>query len=137
MRVNLGNAIAIDISEKWRDISSTVPGPAFATLGLENGVGVIQFSIAMFSSGELPKVEIEDILSISQEFAVRHGLNINPVRLDDARSECVGGVGYSSDETVGVWHLTDGKNILLVTYTSLKPKDQNTIEELSQAIQVV
>jgi hypothetical protein len=105
--------------DEWEDITDSLsdPNAPFTLARPARGVGALQFSPAVHRSGPVPSPSVEDLEALLARFAVRHGFG---EQIDIAHfSHTVYGVGASfrsGDDLVRVWYVSDGKNIMLITY---------------------
>ena len=111
----------VSAGEAWDDITASVEGgdSPFTIARSERGVGAIQFSPAIYRCGPIPVVTLQELRSMLAEFAERRGLGepFDSVPFSDS----VFGIGSSfrsDDDFVRAWYLSDGRNVMLVTYVS-------------------
>lgn len=118
--------ITDDLEDKW---PPTLAGPLVG--------GALQFSIARYKSGEVPNITIGDLRELLTKFCANlpHKFDEPVERVGSINS--VGCVANGEEELVAVWHLSNGRDYVMATYTSLSPADPGTEVELSQARQLV
>ena len=136
MRVQY-HGLQFDLPPEWTDITDDLPEGSPPTLARPSGLGVIQFSITSYRSGTDPEVTGEDLRQLITDFCSRRSLNAGQLEVTIRRIMTVGCVTTATDELVAVWYLSNGRDIVVLTYTALSSRDLDTAEELSQARQLV
>ena len=130
--------LTLNIPRQWRDITADLPSGSVSTLACESGIGVIQFSVAKYEQGTKPRVTPKDLNDLFDAFCKSHSITcIEPMILDMNNDLYVGGVSNSVQEVIAVWYLSNGLDLVLVTYTSLQPNDPLSKAELRDAIAIV
>lgn len=109
----------ITAGAEWEDITASLQerDPPITVARSKDGVGAIQFSPAIYRSGPVPSPKVEDLRSMLSEFAERRALGEGFDSVPFTGS--IFGIGlsfHSADDFVRAWYLSDGKNIMLVTY---------------------
>jgi hypothetical protein len=127
------HGLRFDLPVGWADITDDLPEGSPPTLARSSGLGVIQFSIARHRGGINPAITVDGLRRLIADFSSSHALNIGELDETLASIIIVGCVGIATDETVAAWYLTNGHDVILVTYTSSSPDARGTAEELSQA----
>jgi hypothetical protein len=126
-----------DLPDGWFDITDDLPDGTPFTLAREDGVGVIQFSVAAMASGADPAISESDLRVMCLDLMRHHGLGVDVALLPDARTMCVGGVAQAAELKMGAWFLSNGQDVGLVTYTSEAPKHPDTASEVEAALALV
>ncbi len=113
------NGFGIQAGDEWEDITASLeePDSPFTVARSERGVGAIQFSPAIYRSGPMPSVSPKDLAAMLSEFGERRRLRDPFDSLPFSGS--VFGIGSSfrsGDDFVRAWYLSDGANVMLVTY---------------------
>lgn len=126
--------------ENWVDITDSLHDDnAPCTVAKpEHGVGALQFSPALYRHGPVPSPSIVDLAAMITEFARSHEL-AEPFA-KSTFSEAVAGAGASyrvGDEFIRVWYLSDGKNIMLVTYVCDWDRRHQEAEEAEGVVRSV
>lgn len=129
--------LMIDLPADWLDITDDGDPNCPPTLARQDGVGVIQFSVAHYQGGAPPNITLVELTSMFAEFAAAHGLQgeIEPDR--GARSTVVGSCSRSRDEVLCAWYVSDGWSVATVTYNSQAVDDPATERELAIASEAV
>ena len=126
--------ITLRILEGWSDITADLPSDSPPTLARGTGVGVIQFSVVRYQSGTKPVINEDELKALLLGFCKTHSLvSIEPSVISISNGLGVGGVSITAEEVMAVWYLSDGADVALVTYTSLKPENPKTREEIAEA----
>lgn len=129
MRVNY-DGLVFEWPEGWFDVTAGLPPETPLTLGRPSGPGAIQFSITKYAGGQSPNITVDDLLSLFESFCVQTGLNVASIAVQDAPMSCVGTHSISSDGSfLAGWYLSNGDDVVFVTYISTLPDcDQTQIE---------
>lgn len=133
-------AFSIAVGEGWEDITATVNGEdvPFTVARSEHGVGAVQFSPAIYRGGRLPSVQLDDLRSMLTEFGEGRSLNGG---FDASQfSGDIFGIGSSfraADDFVRVWYISDGKNVMLVTYVCDWQQRLSELEECEKIVRSV
>jgi hypothetical protein len=98
----------------------------------EDGVGILQFSIAHFQSGREPSIDDSALSGLLQEFASSRNLGTpDGIKREEAGTrKIIRGDFIREDQVVAVWYVTDGWNVALVTYVSHEVHDPSLATEL-------
>lgn len=110
--------LSLGLPDGWVEITDDLPDGSPPTLARSDGVGAAQFSIALYASGKAPHVGQQDLRDLLQDFASQHAINIGAVIDVEAKCNCAYATGESEGHLLGVWYLSDGENIALVTYVA-------------------
>jgi hypothetical protein len=115
----IGNLLIVAPGE-WKDITDEVDEPAAPfTLAKDLGVGALQFSMAGYQSGKLPRLTLSALKALRHEFANRKGFSrpFDVVSIDGSIMAS-GGSYHVNEDLVRVWYCSNGRDVLLVTYVS-------------------
>jgi hypothetical protein len=130
--------LRFEIPEDWMDISADLAPGSPPTLAPRAGVGVLQVSIAEYQGGSRPYVKESDLNALFRRFCEMHSLTgIQPSTLPAGSRLGVGGISNTDRETIAIWYLSNGTDVVLVTYTSLEPQNPATVKELARATEIV
>jgi hypothetical protein len=110
---------AVETPTGWADITSTVAGDnPPRTLALKDGVGALQFSIAIYRDGPVPSPLLADLRQMVEEFGRKRGLGEPSNVVVEAGPPITAAASFSCGKYfVRVWQISDGQNFALVTYT--------------------
>ena len=112
-------AFSISVADGWEDITATLDD-ADAPLTVADpisGVGALQFSPAIYKGGRSPRVRPADLTAFLDEFASGHGLGAPFDRSSDSGAVAVEGASFrSGEDLIRAWYVSDGENVMLVTY---------------------
>jgi hypothetical protein len=91
--------------------------PALTVADPENGVGAMHFSAALYESGPPPDFSVDDLAAMLRDFAEVRNLG-EPLDFSAVFAEVFGAASsfHFDDEFIRVWYLSDGSNVILVTY---------------------
>jgi hypothetical protein len=112
-----GFSVAVDGG--WDDITSTLGNPMGPlTLGnAESGVGALQFSPAVYESGEAPSIGVDELDAMLRDFAINRGLTGPFDRWTSSTGAMVVSESFHCGSAfVRVWYISDGKSVILITY---------------------
>jgi hypothetical protein len=107
--------ISLDLPPDWLD---TTEQDQPLTVSKPNGVGALQFSVATYSRGSAPSVDVEALVSMLNGFATQHsaGPLSNQVR-DQFELLLVAASFPMDDHTMGrAWYVSDGSSVAMATY---------------------
>ena len=126
------------IPKEWLDITADLPEGSPPTLAKETGIGVIQFSVAKYQSGATPSITQKDLDGIFGKFcrdnSMRSVIAFPPMQ---GRVLRAGGTSSTRREFIAMWFLSDGRDVVMVTYTCLQAQDPIKEAELAQAAELV
>jgi hypothetical protein len=134
MRLNLiaGPGFQLEAPPDWENITDQVEPPDTPfTLGKKGGVGAFQFSVALYRAGPIPSPTGQDLLELV--FKLAGSLNLGqPLGVSVTENSFVmSAASYRGDHHfMRIWYFSDGKNIMLSTYTC-------DLEHLEQGLQEV
>lgn len=131
------HGLQFDLPSEWEDITDELENKWPPTLARTSGVGALQFSIARYESGKLPNITIGDLRWILADFCANLSLEFSEPVEKIGRINSVESVSDGEERLVAVWHISNGRDYAMVTYTSLSPEDPETGDELSQARRIV
>jgi hypothetical protein len=128
---------AVDLPPGWGDITGVVEADnPPATVARDDGVGALQFSVALYDSGPCPRGDVEELQELLDGFARSHGL-ASPT--DTARENSPRGLVAASfqpgDQFVRVWYVSESGSFAFVTYTC--DRSNLAASELREAEEIV
>ncbi len=127
--------LRIALREGWCDITDDLPEGTPPTLAkTDDGIGALQFSTARYRAGDRPTIGQDVLTDLLEEFADSRGLG-QPSNLA-ARVEkpiWVAGDFPSATEFIRVWYLSNGNDVVLITYVTEHPQSPRLAAELSDA----
>jgi hypothetical protein len=128
-------SFVMDIPDDWFDVTESLAEGTPPTLGREQGPGALQFSLARFKGGVEPEFDENKLLAMLREFVATNDLG-------DALSEASGavigemshatGTYVSGIDLTAVWYLSNGRDVMLVTYCA----DDALLEAAAELAQV-
>ncbi|UOV04006.1 hypothetical protein MUU75_12660 [Pseudoxanthomonas mexicana] len=115
MRFSCGQ-FSIELSSGWMD---TTEDPWPFTLSKADGVGALQFSVAVYRSGQAPVPTVDDLSGLLSEFATTHNLGDSSEDFQQVGQITFIGSSFrpDADTFIRAWYLSDGFSIAKVTYT--------------------
>ena len=102
----------------WCDITAEVEAadPPW-TLAKPEGVGALQFSIALYRGGVRPEPGGRDLLEMTLAFGRSRGCGVPSDVCQEAGPPVVASASFrTNDDFIRVWHVSDGANFAFVTY---------------------
>jgi hypothetical protein len=115
MRVDF-YGIGFDLPNGWTDVTDDLEEPAPPTLAKPDGVGVIQFTIAKYRSGEIPNATVDVLRSFLTEFCNQQGIDTELINVVPAHVACVGVASNLGERFLAAWYLSNGRDFAFVTY---------------------
>jgi hypothetical protein len=112
------DTFAVQVPEGWSDITDTVEADdPPSTLAHQDGLGALQFSVALYGSGPFPDPSPSVLQDMVEKFGYERGLGeplvvvaeLGPPRL------AAGSFTWGKD-FLRVWQVSDGRNFALVTF---------------------
>jgi hypothetical protein len=130
------DSFSVDAPRGWEDVTASLEAddPPF-TLARGDGVGALQFSIALCMKGPVPDPSTDDLLLMVSSFAEARGLGtprevaveLGPVRL-------AAGSFTWGDDFLRVWQVSDGRNFAFVTYTCESGQEGRDLGECERIV---
>ncbi|MGN6235434.1 hypothetical protein [Dyella sp.] len=115
MRFNCGQ-FSIELPSGWMD---TTEEPWPFTLSKPDGAGALQFSAAIYRSGQFPVPTTDELSGLLFEFAAAHDLG-NPSDIFQQSGKITlasSSFRPDADSFIRAWYLSDGYSIAKITYT--------------------
>lgn len=131
------SSFSFDIPDDWGDITPDDDPMHPFTIALDEGVGVIQFSLAEWKSGEFPTIADGQLRSMFEKYCEAQQLVTEASAFRKGRILGVGGRGSLEGDLVGAWYISDGANVALVTYLGGQPGTALTEAEFKVAERMV
>jgi hypothetical protein len=113
------DTFTVQAPDGWVDITSDVTSEdAPYTLAHMDGVGALQFSVALKKAGPAPNPTPAVLWEMVEEFARKRGLG-KPVAMTSEPGPVALAAGSFEwgEDFVRVWQISDGRNFAFVTYT--------------------
>jgi hypothetical protein len=113
------DTFAVQVPRGWVDVTESVEGddPPY-TVAHRQGVGALQFSVALYESGPIPNPTPAVLLGMVREFGRIRGLGEpSAVVTEPGPPRLAAGSFAWGDDFVRVWQVSDGRNFAFVTYT--------------------
>ena len=111
-------SLRITTPNYWFDVTQNVEefNPPF-TLARPDGAGVIQFSIAEYQSGSVPKITLDELSNLLADFAQQHKLGRGYGFASHENILLIAAASFDfGDRYFRIWYCSDGESIVLVTY---------------------
>lgn len=130
--------IKIKLKPGWIDISRENPeGPATFIRENSSSPGVLQLSMTKYKGGKIPNPSYSDLVKLSTQTGKEKKFG----KVTDTNSgDCVfGKYGFTTFSSKKIpfsriWHLSNGKDFILVTYICSAKPDPKEIEEACEIV---
>ena len=136
MRVIRFPSFRVIVPAGWADITDSieVDGRPF-TLAHPDGVGALQFSVALYQSGEFPHPSPQDLYAMVKEFGAARGLG-KPYRvvLESEGLRMAAGSFDWGDDYLRVWQVSDGRSFAFITYVCESGQEANESAECEEIV---
>ncbi|QDU27719.1 hypothetical protein ETAA8_28090 [Anatilimnocola aggregata] len=128
---------AVLAPDNWFDVTAEMDEEdSPSTLAPEEGLGVLQISLADFPAQGEPPAIIEVLRTMLKEFAKAHELGSpNNLLREESPRPLLAGNFIWGDDFLRVWYLTDSGKLAFVTYTC--ERGAAFASELSEVEQIV
>lgn len=132
MRFSCGS-FSLDLPREWQDTSEET-GPF--TLSKPEGVGALQFSVAIHHTGPKPNPDMGTLSTLLSEFAEAQSLGEPSQPFQQLGEIAMVGSSYHPDKDtlVRAWYLSDGANFAKATYVC---DSSNIGSELTESESIV
>jgi hypothetical protein len=113
------DGFAVRVPRGWADITDEVEAdnPPY-TLAHQDGVGALQFSVALYEDGPIPNPTPADLLDmLSQSGRDDWRSEPSAVVTESGPPRLAAGSFAGGDDFQRVWYVSDGRSIAFVTYT--------------------
>ena len=113
------DTFAIEVPHGWADITHAVEAEGTPyTIARADGVGALQFSVAIYKTGSVPNPTPAVLLEMIKDFGRKKGLGSPSTVIAELGSPILAAGSFSWDaDFLRVWQLSDGYNFAFVTYT--------------------
>jgi hypothetical protein len=118
MREVAFDSFAVQVPRGWADITGTVEADNTPyTLAHTDGVGALQFSVALYQSGRVPDPTPRVLRGMVEEFGRERGLGEPSAVVGELGPPMLaaGSFAWGAD-FLRVWQVSDGRNFAFVTY---------------------
>lgn len=123
----------VDVPDGWEDITESV-----WTLARPDGVGALQFSVALYSDGEPPNPSLEQLLEMVEDFAKTRGLGApQAVRVVSEPLLSAAASFRWGDDFVRVWYVSDRLNFALVTYVCEAGQEWKELSDCEEIVKTL
>ena len=112
------DGVTLEAEAGWVDVTENGE-PLTMTRG-EEGLGALQFSLAIYKGGEVPNPAPQDLLAMVRDFGVQRelGPGFDETCRDLGSIKLAAASHRSQGYFLRAWYVSDGANFALVTYTS-------------------
>jgi hypothetical protein len=109
----------VEVPHGWADITAEVEAddPPY-TLAHRDGVGALQFSVALYEAGPVPDPTPADLRRMVRDLGRARGLGQPSAVVAEAGPPALAAGSFAwGDDLLRVWQVPDGRNFALFTYT--------------------
>lgn len=131
------HGLRFDLPSGWADITDELPEGSAPTLARPSGCGALQFSIGTYRSGTHPNFTAQSLRALLADFCSRQSLDAGDFEETTARVTTVGCVARTTEEVVAAWYLTNGIDVVLVTYVARTPDCSDELEQAKQLVATI
>jgi hypothetical protein len=128
---------SVDLPFGWGDITAELDNDdPPATVARGDGVGALQFSIALYESGPRPTGDVKELQELLDGFAETHELTSRSNAIQESLPRGLVAASFQPNgDFLRVWYVGEGPNFAFVTYTC----ERSLIDarELAEAEQIV
>lgn len=122
----------------WVDVTDDLPDGSPYTLARGDGVGALQFSTARYRADARPEIRAEDLRDLLEEFAEARSLGEPNVSLSTSNTVQIAVSDFSvQGDFIRAWYVSNGSDIVLVTYVADSGEGAALANELSEAASIV
>jgi len=110
--------IGLKVPHGWEDTTQEIQSRQKPfTLTKRDGIGALQFTIALYRRGAKPDLSSSTLLSMVEEFGDRHTLGSPSDQVTEDEVLSLAAVSYrNAGEFIRVWYVSDGWNVATITY---------------------
>tara|TARA_R110000787_G_scaffold129264_7_gene241114 strand:+ start:55 stop:480 length:426 start_codon:yes stop_codon:yes gene_type:complete len=128
------NTFILSPPKSWINISDENPdGPTtFIRKEWDENPGVLQMSVAQYLSGKQTNPNHKDLIKLSQEFDSENEFDLMGTNSGQCQYGKYGYAEFKNEEFpfVSVWHISNQKNIVFLTYISTEKQTVSNIDEV-------
>jgi hypothetical protein len=123
----------------WEDITDSVEADdPPATLARGDGVGALQFSVALHAGGTIPDPTPADLLRMVTSFAEARGLAApQDVAVESAPLRLAAGSFTWGEDFLRVWQISDGRHFAFVTFTCESGQEGGELHDCERIVRSV
>jgi hypothetical protein len=123
----------------WEDYTDAVEDDdPPATLVRADGVGALQFSVALYADGPVPDPSPADLSGMVGSFAQARGLGApREAAAESAPLRLAAGSFTWGEDFLRVWKVSDGRNFALVTYTCELGHESRELGECERIVRTI
>ena len=132
--------LSILLLDDWQDVTDDLPTGSPFTLGKigNDAMGALQFSVAKYKRGALPSFTKEKLELMLIDFFHAQSLGEPHVLTSSSNNTILAKADFQSEAKYSrIWYVSDRRNIVLVTYTSLVVKSPQLKNEVDEADSIV
>ena len=113
------DTFAVQVPRGWADITDPVEAAnPPSTLAHREGVGALQFSVALYKSGPVPDPTPAVLCGMVEEFGRKRGLGEPAATVAEIGPPVLAAGSFAwGEDFLRVWQVSDGRNFAFVTYT--------------------
>jgi hypothetical protein len=132
-------SFTVQAPDGWQDITDSVEADdAPFTLARADGVGALQFSVALHTGGERPGPSPQQLLEMVEEFGQSRGLGVAGAVATQAGPPQLAAGSFESDgDRVRVWYVSDGLSFALVTFVCEAGREADELAECELIVRSV
>lgn len=133
------DSFAVDLPEGWADITDAIDSlTPPRTFGKGDGVGALQFSVALYRDGPLPLVTPMVLREMVEEFGRVRGFEGPSAAVTEPGPPLLAAGSFLwGDDFVRVWQVSDGCNFAFISYTSSHHESWREVADCEQIVRSI
>ncbi|CDX44605.1 conserved hypothetical protein [Mesorhizobium sp. SOD10] len=130
--------ITFDAPDGWQDITASLPDGSPPTISKASGASAIQFSIAKYRGGKRPNITLDHLKSFTIEFCQKNSICIENIFTVGKNGMIHAGASPEAvDKLLEAWYISNGNDIVFVTYVGISDDENILADELSEAREII
>lgn len=131
--------VEIEADFDWKDVTHEIEEEnAPFTLARDNGVGALQFSTAAYRGGSLPEISTMTLRKLLADFAESRELGRGSETYEQEAPVRICGQSFSFGANfVRVWYCSNGRNLVLITYTCERGLESEELPDCERIVRAV
>src|SRR4051812_22158772 len=131
--------IRLSTPHEWEDTTEEVEAREKPfTLTKDDGVGALQFTIALYRRGPKPDFTSATLMNMAEEFGEKHSLGDPSDQTTENGSLALAAASYrNGGDFIRVWYVSDGWNVVTITYVCGDGDEQLEIRDCEDIIRSI
>jgi hypothetical protein len=131
--------VRLSLPPGWEDTTKDVESREKPfTLTKSDGVGALQFTIALYRRGPKPDLSSATLLNMAEEFGEKHSLGAPTDQVTEDGSLAIAAVSYrNGGDFIRVWYVSDGWSVTTITYVSADGVEHREVDECEDIVRSI